>query len=92
MGEGALALIAPLSEEVSMITREQFEQGLTWDEYLGGIQKNQDLFKAKYEEVEISPEDRAFFRASRSHLRPGHQGRLVSRCLITCRSWRVSRR
>jgi hypothetical protein len=40
-----------------MITRERIEQGLTWDEYMGGIQKNQDLFKAKYEEVEISPED-----------------------------------
>jgi hypothetical protein len=45
-----------------MITRERFEQGLTWDEYMGGIQKNQDLFKAKYEEVEISPEERAFFQ------------------------------
>ncbi len=45
-----------------MITRERFEQGLTWDEYMGGIQKNQDLFKVKYEEVEISPEDRAFFQ------------------------------
>jgi hypothetical protein len=49
-------------EEGAMITRKRFEQGLTWDEYLGGIQKNQDLFKAKYEEVEISPEDRAFFQ------------------------------
>jgi Thioredoxin len=29
---------------------------------MGGIQKNYDLFKAKYEDVEISPEDRAFFQ------------------------------
>jgi hypothetical protein len=49
-------------EERSMITRKRFEQGLTWDEYMGGIKKNQDLFKAKYEEVEISPDDRAFFQ------------------------------
>jgi hypothetical protein len=56
-------LIAPVSEEVSMITHDRFEQGLTWDEYIGGIQKNQDLFKVKYEEVEISPEDRAFFQS-----------------------------
>jgi Thioredoxin len=27
-----------------------------------GFEKNQDLFKAKYEEVEISLEDRAFFQ------------------------------
>jgi hypothetical protein len=56
-------LIAPVSKEVSMITHDRFEQGLTWDEYMGGIQKNQDLFKVKYEEVEISPEDRAFFQS-----------------------------
>jgi len=31
-----------------MITKERFLQGMTWDEYMGSIQKNQDLFKAKY--------------------------------------------
>ena len=36
-----------------MITKERFQQGMTWDEYLGRIQKNQDLFKTKYEEVGI---------------------------------------
>ena len=64
-----------------MITRERFEQGLTWDEYMGGIQKNQDLFKVKYEEVEISPEDRAFFQGIKKPICPSHWGRLVPRCL-----------
>ena len=27
-----------------MITKERFQQGMTWDEYMGSIQKNQDLF------------------------------------------------
>jgi hypothetical protein len=58
----------PHAKEVSMITRERFEQGLTWDEYMGSIHKNQDLFKAKYEEVEISPEDRAFFQGITRHI------------------------
>lgn len=44
-----------------MITRARFEQGMTWDEYMGSIRKNQDLFKVKYEEVEITPEEKAFF-------------------------------
>jgi hypothetical protein len=45
-----------------MITKERFEQGMTWDEYMGSIQKNQDLFKTKYEEVEIGDADKAFFQ------------------------------
>jgi hypothetical protein len=56
------------AEETSMITRERFEQGMTWDEYMGSIQKNQDLFKAKYEEVEISPDDRAFFQGIKKRI------------------------
>ncbi|MGH8058415.1 MAG: thioredoxin family protein, partial [Candidatus Entotheonellia bacterium] len=45
-----------------MVTKARFEQGMTWDEYLGSIRKNQDLFKVKYEEVEITPEERAYFQ------------------------------
>jgi Thioredoxin len=45
-----------------MITKERFQQGMTWDEYLGSIQKNQDLFKTKYEEVEIGEAEKAFFQ------------------------------
>jgi len=45
-----------------MITKERFQQGMTWDEYMGGIQKNQDLFKVKYEEVEIPDAEKAFFQ------------------------------
>jgi hypothetical protein len=52
----------------SMITRERFEQGMTWDEYFSSIQKNQELFKAKYEEVEISPEEKTFFEGIRKRI------------------------
>jgi hypothetical protein len=45
-----------------MITKERFQQGMTWDEYMGSIQKNQDLFKAKYEEVEIPEAEKTFFQ------------------------------
>ena len=48
-----------------MVTQARFEQGMTWDEYLGSIRKNQDLFKTKYEEVQITPEERAFFQGIR---------------------------
>ena len=44
------------------------EQGMTWDEYLGGIQKDQHLFKPKYEEVEISPGDSALVEGVRRHV------------------------
>ena len=46
-----------------MVTRARFEQGMTWDEYMGSIRKNQELFKVKYEEVEIPPEERAVIQA-----------------------------
>ena len=76
-----------------MITRERFEQGLTWDEYMGGIQKNQDLFKVKYEEVEISPEDRAFFQGIKKPITSWPLGKIgAPMSTTTCRSWRGSRR
>jgi hypothetical protein len=51
-----------------MITKERFQQGLTWDEYMGRIQKNQELFKAKYEEVEIADHEKAFFQGVQKNI------------------------
>jgi hypothetical protein len=46
-----------------MITREKFESGLTYDEYLATVQKNKDIFTELYRNPGLTTEDLDFFQA-----------------------------
>ncbi len=47
----------------SVVTPERFNQGLTYQEYIGRIKQNQDRFQANYESTTISEEDAQALRA-----------------------------
>lgn len=44
------------------VTREQFEQGMTYDEYKAQMTRNQDRFAAQERRIELDPADLAVFR------------------------------
>lgn len=45
------------------VTRERFDQGLTYDAYKAQMTRNQDRFNANEAQFKISPEDLAVFKA-----------------------------
>ena len=47
----------------SVVTPERFSSGLTYQEYLSRITRNQDRFQANYDGTTISPEDAEALRA-----------------------------
>ncbi len=42
-----------------MVTRERFEQGMTWEQYLDQMTTNKEAFLKFFNEAKIRPEDRA---------------------------------
>ena len=51
------------------VTRERFEQGMTYEEFKAGMTRNRDRFEANERTVEIRPEDvEAIRRAGRLHV------------------------
>jgi hypothetical protein len=60
-----------------MVTRERFEQGMTWQEYLDQMGTNKETFLKFFEEVKIRPEDRAAL---------DRLGRKL-RCLVITEDW-----
>src|SRR3712207_1647440 len=44
------------------VTKERFEQGLTYDEYKAQMTRNQERFAATEQTVELSADDLDFFR------------------------------
>ena len=50
------------------VTRERFNQGMTWDEFKGWMSKNRDRIEGYESKVQIDPGDLAFFNELRSPL------------------------
>lgn len=46
---------------MSPVTRERFEQGLTYDEYKAQMTRNREPLEANERRIELAPEDRAAF-------------------------------
>jgi hypothetical protein len=44
-----------------VVTTERFARGLTYVDYIGGIETNQEEFVANYQEIVLRPEDQQFF-------------------------------
>jgi hypothetical protein len=44
-----------------IITKDRFTSGLTYSDYINGIETNQDEFVANYRAVTLPPEDQSFF-------------------------------
>ena len=47
----------------SVVTPERFARGLTYEQYVGQIERNQDRFQMNYEGTTVSEEDAAALRA-----------------------------
>lgn len=47
----------------SVVTRERFDSGLKWPEYLEHIRRNREKFKYNYDESTLSAEDAAAFKS-----------------------------
>ena len=46
----------------SVVTPERFASGMTWEQYLGHIQRNREKFEHNYQETVLTEEDVAAFR------------------------------
>src|SRR6266540_5706368 len=55
-------------EETMGITRERFNQGMTYDQFLDSMTRNRDRIEGYEAKVEISPDDLKFFKELRSPL------------------------
>ena len=49
-------------QKESVVTSERFAQGLTWQEYLDGVQRNREKFDYNYAGAELSADDVRAFR------------------------------
>jgi hypothetical protein len=49
-------------QKESVVTPERFNSGLTYDEYIGRIQRNREKFDYNHRETVLSDEDGAFRR------------------------------
>ncbi len=47
---------------VQGVTSERFAKGLTWEQYVEEIKTNKEQFLKNYHELELDPEDVAFFK------------------------------
>ena len=52
-----------VQQKESVVTPERFAQGLTFDRWLEGIERNQKRFQENYEEFHLSDDDASAFRA-----------------------------
>ena len=48
-----------VQQKESVVTPERFSQGMTYEEYIGSIERNQKRFEENYSGTEVSPEDAA---------------------------------
>jgi hypothetical protein len=60
-----------------MVTRERFEQGMTWQQYLDQMSANKDAFLKHLDEIQVRPEDRQALGALPGKLR----------CLVITEDW-----
>jgi hypothetical protein len=65
----------------SVVTPERFAQGLTYEQWMAAIDRNQDRFQENYEATELSEEDVRAFR----ELVAGPDG--PARCLALGEAW-----
>jgi len=49
-------------QKESVVTQDRFDSGLTYDEYLGRIQRNRQKFEYNYRETALSDDDVSAFR------------------------------
>jgi hypothetical protein len=64
-----------------VVTPERFAQGLTYEQWIAAIDRNQERFQENYEATELSEEDRRVFR----ELVAGPDG--PARCLALGEAW-----
>jgi hypothetical protein len=69
------------TQKQSIVTPERFAQGLTYEEWLAAIDRNQERFQENYEGVELSEEDAQAFRELAG--KPGGP----ARCLVLAEPW-----
>lgn len=50
-------------QKESVVTPERFESGITYEEYLGRIQRNREKFEYNYQATELTEDDTAAFRS-----------------------------
>lgn len=70
-----------MTQTESVVTAERFAQGLTYDQWVAAIDRNQDRFQENYQAVELSDEDARAFR----ELAAGPDG--PARCLALGEPW-----
>jgi Thioredoxin len=63
-------------QKESVVTPERFSSGLTYDEYLGRIQRNREKFDYNHDETELSDDDVAAFH--RLVAQPGGPARVLA--------------
>jgi thiol-disulfide isomerase/thioredoxin len=51
-----------MADKKSVVTRERFASGLTYQEYIGQITANKDRFEEFYKTCQLSSEDKEFFK------------------------------
>lgn len=49
-------------QKQSIVTPERFASGMTWEQYLGHIQRNQEKFQYNYQDTELPDDDIAALR------------------------------
>jgi len=69
------------AQQESVVTPERFAQGLTYDQWVAAIDRNQERFQENYEATELSDEDIRAFR----ELVAGPDG--PARCLALGEAW-----
>ena len=56
-----------MAGRTSVVTPERFASGITYEEYIGQINVNQDRFQQSYDRCQLTPEDAEFFTKATQH-------------------------
>lgn len=62
-------------QKESVVTAERFAQGMTYEQYVGSVERNQKRFQENYDATTVSAEDAAKFKALMA--RPGGPAKLL---------------
>jgi hypothetical protein len=70
-----------MTQQTSVVTPERFAQGLTYEQFVGGLERNQDRFEENYDDTSISEDDAQSIKALMA--RPGGP----AKCLALGEGW-----
>lgn len=64
-----------VQQKESVVTADRFDQGMTYEHYVGSVERNQKRFQENYAGTTVSPEDTAKFKELMA--RPGGPAKLL---------------